>query len=437
MRIIAYIYADPAIESVPDANIWGLEIDRVYRDLGDRAQLQQLLQDCKTNPPDYLLLRRLDELGDTLNTVATIVAQIEAVGTSIIATEQHYHSFETNQQDPSGDRLFDLLAEIQQNQYSRRIRQGHARNRIKVMPPPGKATYGYRRGKDRYILDRSTAPVVKDFFEHYLLYSSLRGSVRYLEKKYGKKISVTTGRRWLTNPIYRGDTKYHNGDILPNTHTAILSREEAAQIDRLLKRNSRLPSRSASAPRSLAGLVICGQCYSHHTITRVTARKKSKEYLYLRPVSCPEQNKCKAIPYQDILEQTIAQICQILPLAIAGMNAPERSSPKGAIAAQMAQKETIMQQLPDLQKQGILDAETADLRHYKLRTELSQLQQKLSQLPPDNLKPIAQEISFPQFWLDLSETERRFYFREFIKHIKIIRDLEQQWHLELVFIFSP
>ncbi|MGK7926695.1 MAG: recombinase family protein [Spirulina sp.] len=432
MRIVAYTYVDPAIEETPEAEIWGLEIDGVYRDLGDRAQLQQLLQDCQHDPPNYLLLRRLEELGDTLEAIVNIVTQIEERGIKIIATEQNYQTAEILAS--SSDRLCTILPEIQRDRDSRRIRQGHARNRLKALPPPGKAAYGYRRGKDRYILDRSTAPVVKDFFEHYVLYGSLRGAVRYLEKKYGKKISVTTGRRWLTNPIYRGDTQYHNGDIIPNTHAAILSREEAAQIDRLLRRNSRLPSRTASAPRSLAGLTICSECGSHQTITRVTARRNKKEYLYLRPVSCPQ--KCKAIPYQEVLQATIAQICQQLPLAIARLYTPAGLNPKTAIASEMAKKEAILQQLPDLQTQGILDAETAELRRYKLRAELARLQQNIAQLPPDNLQPIAQEISFPQFWLDLSESERRFYFREFIKEIKIIRDRDRQWHLELVFIFG-
>ena len=77
--------------------------------------------------------------------------------------------------------------------------------------------------------------------------------MRYLEQKYAKKISVSTGRRWLTNPVYRGDLEYQNGEVIRNTHIPIISREEAAQTDRLLRRNRRLSRRTASAPHSLAG----------------------------------------------------------------------------------------------------------------------------------------------------------------------------------------
>ncbi|MFN7523553.1 MAG: recombinase family protein, partial [Aphanizomenon sp.] len=315
-----------------------------------------------------------------------------------------------------------------------RIRQGHARNRLEALPPPGKSPYGYRRGQGKYIIDRTTSPVVKDFFEQFLLYGSLRAAVRFLSKKYGKNISVTTGRRWLTNPVYRGDTTYQNSEIISNTHAAIISRAEAAQIDRLLRRNSRLPSRTASAPRSLAGLVTCNQCQSQMIVTSVTQRHQDKEYLYLRATDCPQQPKCRAIPYQVVLEKTIDHVCRDLPLAVAGINFPQLDTIKNSLGDKIFRQEQILQQLPTLIETGILDIETAKLRAYKLRTEISELQAQLAILPPVNLSSVAQAVSIPLFWLDLSEVERRFYFREFIQKIQIIRQ-NREWYLQVIFIF--
>jgi hypothetical protein len=59
----------------------------------------------------------------------------------------------------------------------------------------------------------------------------------------------------------------------------------------------------------------------------------------------------------------------------------------------------------------------------------------MAQLPPGNLQAIAQAVSLPQFWLDLSEAERRFYFREFIKQIEIMRQESKSWSVQLKFIF--
>ncbi|ARV58563.1 recombinase family protein [Nostocales cyanobacterium HT-58-2] len=432
MKIFAYTYTDPLLEPAPDPTTWGWELDYIYQDLGKRSQRQQLFNDCKTEPPDCLVIRRLEELGDTVEEVSLHLTELQAMGITLIAIEQNYNSSQ-NSLNPRAE-LLKLLYEIQRDQRSRRIRTGHARNRLDGAPPPGKAPYGYRRGKGKYTIDRTTSPVVKDFFEHFLLYSSLRGAVRYIAKKYGKKISVTTGRRWLTNPVYRGDTAYQNGEIISNTHLPIINREEAAQVDRLLRRNSRLPPRTASAPRSLAGLVICHECQSHMTVTRVTIRNQEKEYLYLRPISCPKRPKCRAIAYQEVLEQTIQAICRDLPLAVALINFPQLDAVKNSFIEAISRQQEILNQLSTLLETGVLDTDTAKLRAYKIRTEISTLQAKLATLPPVNLLSVAQAVSIPQFWLDLSEAERRFYFREFIRQIEIIRQ-DKVWKLQVVFIF--
>jgi DNA invertase Pin-like site-specific DNA recombinase/predicted metal-binding protein len=435
MKIIAYSYSDPLLEPTPDSTVWGWEVERIYQDLGKREELQQLVRDAQAEPAQYLLIRRLEELGDSLQEVSDRVAELQALGVQLIATEQPYNSSDLGQSSTAiRTDLLLLLQEMQREQRSRRIRQGHARNRISALPPPGKAPYGYRRGKEKYVLDRSASPVVKDFFDQFLLYSSLRGAVRYLAQKYGKKISVSTGRRWLTNPVYRGDTAYHNGQVISNTHVPIISREEAAQVDRLLRRNRRLPPRTASAPRSLAGLVVCGECQSPMTVSRVRTPRKNSEYLYLRSLLCPKHPKCRAIPYEQVLEHTIAAICRDLQRAVDGMNLPQLDGVKSSLTDAIATKQDILATLPTLTVEGVLDSETAALRAYNLRTEISELQGKLATLPPVNLRSVAQAVSIPQFWLDLSESERRFYFREFIRQIELVRQ-DSTWQLQVIFVF--
>ncbi len=426
MKIIAYTYTNPLLEPPPEPNLWGWELDKLYQDLGGRSQLQQLLREAKTATANYLLIRRIEELGDSILEINNRLSELSALNIKLITTEQDITT--TLQTD---------LLQLQQLQYeqrSRSIRTGHARNRLNALTPPGKVPYGYRRIKDRYAIDRTTSPVVKEFFDRFLLYGSLRGAVRYLAQKYGKKISVTTGKRWLTNPVYRGDTAYQNGQILSDTHPPIISREEAAQIDRLLRRNRRLPPRTASANRSLAGLVTCASCSSPMTVVSVTKPRKQSEYLYLRPNNCPHLPKCRSLAYEEVLQQTIQTICRDLPLAVSGANFSQLDGVKTTWLAQIETKQKILTQIPDLIDNGILDLETATLRTYNLRTEISQLQGKLATLPPVNLRSVAQLVSIPQFWLDLSESERRFYFREFIRQIEVIRE-DKSWQLQIVFIF--
>ena len=459
MQIVAYLYSDSLLEPLPDPQLWGWDIDRVYQDLGqtsgksskvggnapqasDRSQLQQLLADSEVHPPDYVLVRSLAEFGESVAAVSRCLDHLESLGTVVVALDQDYSSDRSATSAPQQQWHTDLLRladEIQAEQRRRHLRQGHARNRIKALPPPGKAPYGYRRGKEQYVLDRTTAPVIKEFFEQFLLYGSLRRAVRHLEKKYAKKISVSTGRRWLTNPVYRGDLAYGDGGVVQDTHTPIISRAEAAQIDRILRRNSQLPPRTASAPRSLAGLITCRECQSAMKTSLVSAPRRTKTYLYLRPVACGRSPRCKAIAYDAVLSATIATICRELPPAVAAMmramNLTEPGlNPTSPLTDQIQQAEAVLGQLPGLVETGVLDQDTADLRAYKLRSEVAALRQQLAQLPPVNLQELAQSVSIPQFWQDLSEPERRFFFREFIRGIYITRG-EGDWQVELEFIF--
>ncbi len=433
MTTVAYIYTDPLIDTLSQNEFIGWEIDKKYHDLGQRKQLHQLITDCQDQPPEYLIIRHLQELGDNITEICDRLNQLEALGIEVIATQQNYRSSESSINFKTN--LAELLQDIETNKYRRRLQQGHAKNRLKNLPPPGKAPYGYRRGKEKYIIDKSTAPVVKDFFEQFLLFGSLRGAVRYLEKRYGKKISPSTGYKWLTNPVYRGNLKYKNSELITNTHGAIINQEEAAQIDRLLRRNSILPPKTASANRSLAGLVSCDVCQLSMTISQVTQRNKKQKYLYLRCHQCPKTPKCKAIKYQEILDVTINKICQELPIAVNQLIEHQQNNLPHNIFRTLAQKQEILEQVKKLEQQEILDPETAALRSYKLQQEIAEIKSKIAQLPPPNLPAIANTVSLPQFWFDLSEVERRFYFREFIKKILIIRLEANQWDLKLVFIF--
>jgi hypothetical protein len=269
------------------------------------------------------------------------------------------------------------------------------------------------------------------------LYASLRDSVRYLEQKYNKKIAYSTALSWLKNPVYRGDLASKNRSIIANTHTSIISREEAAQVDRLLKSHRRFKPRSTTASHCLAGLVRCQICGSLCKVNSVNQRNKKRQYLYLTPIKCGQKKSCPSWQYQNILDLTIKTICTELPIIVKKIKTPDVNLIGQNIRQIVAEKELILNDLPNLIERGILDQDTALIRSYKLQNDLVELSEKLNQLPPDNLKEMIANLAIAQFWYDLSEPERRFYLREFIKQIYVIPDLNQpkQYQLRLDFIF--
>ena len=169
-------------------------------------------------------------------------------------------------------------------------------------------------------------------------------------------------------------------------------------------------------------------------INQVTQRSKKKEYLYIRPQKCPLNPQCKAISYQEVLDKTIEYICDNFPNQVKDFEPKKIEVYKNNIQTKIEEKNNIISQLPSLVESDILDEQTAQLRRYNLNIEISQLSSQLEQLPPENLKNIAEAVSLPRFWQDLSEAERRFYFREFIRQIYIEQISKVEWNLEITFI---
>ena len=112
---------------------------------------------------------------------------------------------------------------------------------------------------------------------------------------------------------------------------------------------------------------------------------------------------------------------------------PLGSAPKQQLETAIETQEGILGQIVDLHRQGILDDASAQLRTRTLRQTIAQLRSQLEQLPPVNLQELVQAVAIPQFWQDLSESERRFFFREFIRRIDF--DPVSQ-AIQLTFVFA-
>jgi DNA invertase Pin-like site-specific DNA recombinase/uncharacterized membrane protein len=428
MSVCGYLYT-PAHASWPDQELAWLKAhgaDPIWHDWGSRIHLEELLQGIAAGSVQQVLLVRLADLGDRVEEVHQRLLQIQQAGLRLsLVNESGLHT-------PSAAAdWIPLLAELPHQLQSRRLCCSQAQNRLAGKPPPGPAPFGYRREGDRYALDRRQAPIVQDFFQHFLLYGSLRQAVRFIAEKHHKRISVATGRNWLLNPVYRGDLAYADGTVLRDTHPALLSRAEAAQIDRWLKRNQKIPRRSASAPRALAGLVHCRVCGSPLRIVQTTPRKAKKNgssYLYLRCQTCRY-----SLHYAAVLQEVIRQVCQQLPQRAQNLDRQALDQTRQQLQAQIQANSERLRQLEELQQSGLMDEPALAQRCYQLRAETARLAQKLEQLPPANFLQIAQTLSIPPFWQDLSESERRAYLREFLRRVEV----DSTGAVQMTFAFDP
>jgi hypothetical protein len=115
------------------------------------------------------------------------------------------------------------------------------------------------------------------------------------------------------------------------------------------------------------------------------------------------------------LQEVIHQICRQLPQQTASFNPIPLEQAKARIEAEINSNDQILHELDRWQDQGLLDQRSLQQRRYHLQAHNAILLGKLDQLPPQNLLEIAQTLSIEPFWQDLSESERRYYFREFLQ----------------------
>ena len=415
---LGYIYR-PAImpPSKRDRDrLRGAGADEVLVDLSDRQEYLRLVQrvgaaDLQSSLQTLLLLT-LADLGDT----------VPKVEQQLNFWLQHEVTIEVVSEEcplllQELDAVAPVLTRLAQDLKGRHIAEGHAHNRLNRKPPPGPAPFGYRRVHNTYVLEEQQATVVRAFFDRFLLYGSIRGSVKYVQEERGETISVTTARRWLTSPVYRGDLQFKDGVTLRDTHPPLLSREEAAQIDRWARRNSPISSRSTSAPRALAGLVHCQTCDRPLRIVQATRKYSQRVYRYLR---CPG---CRySVKYNGVLQNTIQAVCQQLPAKAANLNSVPLDSIKSRIELQIEHNKGKISDLSikDLSNEADSSGKTdRQYQRYQLEGENSKLNQKRDQLPPADLAAIAQTVSIEPFWQSLSESEQRSYLREFIRKITV------------------
>lgn len=388
----------------------------IYCDRDERLHYAELRSQSQQGEIDQLLLLELADLGDSVVEIGQRLQEWERANVAVRVVTK------TGIEEASDrETLLRWVSELPGQLRSRQVAVGHARSRLMKKAPPGRPPFGYKRDRDSYILDRRSAAIVREYFDRFLLYGSLRDAVRHVRRTFGKTMSVATGRRWLTQAAYRGDLAYKDGATLRDTHPAILTRDEAAQIDRWLRRNRSIAPRSASAPRSLAGLVFCQTCEQSLRVVQVTQRRKAKHYLYLRCDRCGY-----SLNYDRTLTQVIRQVCADLPQRVATFDGDRISQAKQSIAKQIEKNDSILNTLTELERDGVLDAETVQLRRYRLAAETAQLQQQLEQFPPASLADISATVSIEPFWRDLTESERRRYFREFIRRIAIAPEVSPE-----------
>ena len=210
------------------------------------------------------------------------------------------------------------MAEYYSLQLSQNIRRGQYEGAKKHNVLSGNIPLGYKAVDKKYVIDESTAPVIKEIYALYASGCSTAQIIRQLNSeghrtRYGRPFTKSSLRTILKNESYIGIYTYkdliRDEDAIP----AIVDKDTFYKVQEMLKVNKRKPHSSWNySDFLLTGKLYCGLCGSEMIGTSGYGKLGTK-YNYYNCLSQRKKTGCKKKPIRaDLLEPLVLKEAQDL-----------------------------------------------------------------------------------------------------------------------------
>lgn len=219
----------------------GNYIDRAFSAKTDhRPEFQHMIKDSYKNLFDIVLVWKLDRFSRDRYDSAHYKRILKKNGVRVISAT------EAISESPEGILLESLLegcAEYYSAELAVKVRRGMTENALKAKANGVRAPFGYYiDGDDKYQIDESLAPIVKEIYSLYLEGKRVKEIAKLMNargiKNRGYDMNYNSVFRILTNRKYIGEYKF--GDIfLPDAIPAIIDKNTFDDVQQRLKHNKK------------------------------------------------------------------------------------------------------------------------------------------------------------------------------------------------------
>jgi DNA invertase Pin-like site-specific DNA recombinase len=418
-----------------------IDIDSGSKD--NRPQFNNMMEAVSRGQIQKIIVTRLDRLTRSLPTLRKTISDLKKYQCQLSALDD---SVDT---DTAAGRfqinMLGALAEMETDRLSERVRHGYKHLRNNKMPI--RIPFGYTKKKNQYSLDTeaflclieskremSKAEIGRDMIETFLVVKTLRMTIKLINSKYG--IQKFKARRtsprvfsfshnglkyWLNNVTLRGHTYYPSEKtIFYDTHPeeCLMSESEYKEITAIFQHNKKhhgFRPQQAIAKYPCSGLVFCDKCGSSmgsHYVDRNKIVRYKCRYSIIKSCSNTQMvgsDKLEAA----IAEKLSSRAIEIANIANSSSNSTEKSSPE---LQRLNQQLFSLKQIPGASSNpAIQEAITqvqnqiGALRHTLLKTE----QRNAS------LESLLQAFSDPEFYLSITEQDRRRLFHELVEKVSV------------------
>ena len=280
-------------------------IDRAMTGTNDnRPAFQQMMEDCKSQNWDYVLVYKFDRFSRNKYKTAIHKKTLTDNGKKLVSATEYLPD---TPERIIMESMFEAYAEYYSAELSQKVRRGMKETRLKGNFTGGNLLYGYKIVNKKVVINEEQAEIVRYIYEQYSYDIAVKDIIKNLTERglfyKGKPFVRNTVYNMLKNEKYSGIYRYNNEvftDIYPRIVPAhIFDRVHGKMIA------NKYGTKSEKVDYLLRHKLKCGYCGS--TVTAETGTSKTgKINRYYKCFGRKLNNGCKkSILRKDEFEKLI------------------------------------------------------------------------------------------------------------------------------------
>lgn len=286
-----------------DMKIVGKYIDRALsasRHTEKRDEFLRMIRDSEKRTFDAVVVYKLDRFSRDRYDSAIYKNRLKRNGVRVISATENISD------SPEGiilESVLEGMAEFYSKELSQKVSRGMNETALKCNSCGGHIPLGYKIESKKFVIDPSTAPIVKEAFERYAAGETVAEICDAFNNKgfrtaKGSAFNKNSFANMFANERYIGVYRYKDIRI-ENGIPVIIDKKLFEEVQRRLKKNACAPSRGkAKVEYLLAQKLFCGHCGGLMTGECGTSKNGDKYNYYTcskrkRFHSCDKKNVSK------------------------------------------------------------------------------------------------------------------------------------------------
>ena len=274
----------------------------------NRGEFQRMLFDAQKGLFDVVITWKIDRFGRNREEIATNKIKLKRNGVRLV------YAMESIPDGPEGiilESVLEGLAEYYSADLAQKISRGMRESAMKGKVLGNGNILGYcKNAEGYYIVDKTTAPIVKEIFQMYDSGHTVPEIVCYLDSNNithcGKKINRSKIYRLLRNQKYIGVYEYA-GNVIEGAIPAIVDVDTFSRVQKRIEENKYAATRKVdNVSFILSGKTICGICGSNYSGESGTSKTGTIYRYYKCHGKKSKKSECNSIPFRkEWLEQFV------------------------------------------------------------------------------------------------------------------------------------